>query len=49
MPYAAAESSIDVGVLRLFMSVCMYEFHDAYNCSGLVRQVSGFITVSVSA
>ena len=27
----------------------MYGFDGAYNCSGLVRQVLGFITVSVSA
>ena len=29
--------------------VCMYGFYGAYNCSGLVRLVSEFITVSVSA
>ena len=34
------------------MYVCMYVcmgFYGGYNYSGLVRQVSGFITVSVSA
>ena len=29
--------------------VCMCGFYGAYNCFGLVRQVSGFSTVSVSA
>ena len=28
--------------------VCMYGFYGAYNCYSLVRQLSGFITVSVS-
>ena len=31
------------------MYVCIYGFYDAYNYSGLVRQVSGFVSASVSA
>ena len=30
------------------MYVCMYGLYGAYDCYGLVRQASGFITVSVS-
>ena len=38
--------------LPICLYVCMYVcmcFYGAYNCSGLVRQVSGFSTVSVNA
>ena len=33
----------------LIRYVCMYGFYGAYNCCGLVHQVSGFSNVSVSA
>ena len=36
--------------LIVFMNMCVcVGFYDAYNYSGLVRQVSGFITVIISA
>ena len=36
-------------VFLLFGLVCMYGFYGAYNCSGLARQVSGLIIVTVGA
>ena len=35
-------------ILQILAVVCIYGFYGAYNCSGLVRQVSGFSDVSVN-
>ena len=38
-----------MGMVNVCMYMCMYGFYMAHDCSGLVRQVSEFITVNVSA
>ena len=42
-------SLVQVCGMYVRMYVCMYVFYGAYNYSGLVRHVSGFFSVNVSA